>query len=441
MARFSKREGKTIEFKEKLVNFSRLIKTCVAFANGIGGEIIIGVKDKNQEIIGISDQELSRLFEDFQHTLYDSVSPKLFCQVYEQNFDDKKVGIIKVYPGSNKPYFYKKDGTPNGIYIRAGASIRRADKTYIEELTRESRKVSFDEEDSGKPIEILSQKLLQSYYRGNITDNTLINDYIAVSSPANPEILNATNCGTICFTDDPTYFISEAHIICSRFKDNSTRTIIKTKDTYGNIEKLADDTFELIKDWITIDLSLKGTKLTENTLIPLDALREAIINSIIHRKYTIPAPIKIALFDNRLEIFSPGNLPGLVTVESLGNGVTFLRNPRLVNIARKMRLVEKLGSGVKLIFESCKNANLRKPEYIEGDDFVKLIFFFEPSNRSSFEESIKTMLRNKDYVKTEDLLEITELSRNTITRKLNSMIEEGKLKRIGKGRGTKYIKI
>ncbi len=79
-------------------------------------------------------------------------------------------------------------------------------------------------------------------------------------------------------------------------------------------------------------------------MIPQIAIREAIINALVHRKYSIPGAIKIALYDDRLEIFSPGNFPGLVDVNNLGDGTTYLRNPHLVMLARKMKLVEKLGS-------------------------------------------------------------------------------------------------
>ncbi len=96
-------------------------------------------------------------------------------------------------------------------------------------------------------------------------------------------------------------------------------------------------------------------------------MREAVMNALIHRKYTIPGATKIALYADRLEIFSPGGFPGLVSVSNLGDGTTYLRNHVVANIARKMKLVEKIGSGIRLIFDSCRDAGLKRPRYEKAE--------------------------------------------------------------------------
>ena len=153
---FSERESKLLEFKSKVTDFTALIKTSIAFANAAGGRIIIGVDDKTREIIGITEKERMRIHDDFPNSLYDSASPNLVPQIYEQNFGERTVTIIEIPIGSRKPYFLKTAGVANGTYIRVGSSTRKANQEYIEDLIREAQRFTFDEEIIHQPIDILS---------------------------------------------------------------------------------------------------------------------------------------------------------------------------------------------------------------------------------------------------------------------------------------------
>src|SRR5690348_11951419 len=102
---FPDRESKVLEFKSKLPNFSNLIKTCVAFANGVGGKIVIGVDDKSREILGIDDAIRDRVYDEFPNSLYDATSPNLLAEIYEKRFDDLSVIIIEIPNSIKKPVF------------------------------------------------------------------------------------------------------------------------------------------------------------------------------------------------------------------------------------------------------------------------------------------------------------------------------------------------
>lgn len=125
-------------------------------------------------------------------------------------------------------------------------------------------------------------------------------------------------------------------------------------ELFGPVPTLSESCMNLITQWLEQNLALNKSRLRGYIPIPEEALREAILNALIHRKYTIPGATKIALFEDRLEIFNPGGFPGLVSLENLGDGTTFLRNRVVARIARKMRLMEKIGSGIRLIFEAVK---------------------------------------------------------------------------------------
>ncbi|MFW9878444.1 MAG: ATP-binding protein [Candidatus Thorarchaeota archaeon] len=438
---FDERESKILEFKSFLPKFESLIKTCIAFANGVGGRIVIGVEDKTRKICGIDESIRNRIYDEFPNSLYDSTSPGLLAQIYEKNFNKHSVIIIKISPSLKKPCFHKKEGIPKGVYLRVGSSTRRATEEYIEELIRESKRTFYDEQPINQSLKILSKELLRSIYSSTQTKRRLISDKIITQSSTNSETFFPTIAGIVHFCENPENYIPEASIICTQFKGINERKIIQTQEIIGNLEHQAHVSLKLITSWISRHLRLKGVKLTGKSIIPQEALREAIINALIHRKYFIPGAVKIAIYDNRVEIFSPGGFPGLIDINYLGDGTTFLRNPNIARIARKLGLMEKMGTGIKLIFESCKKAGLRMPEFHEEGDFVKVVFFFEPSKQLKLndEKYILGLAKLQSELKISEVMNNLKVSRNTATRKLNRLIKKKKLQRIGKGPSVRYV--
>ena len=438
---FDERESKILELKSALPKFEALIKTCIAFANGVGGRIVIGAEDSTLEICGISEKIRKRVYDEFPNSLYDSTSPNLLAQIYEKNFNEHSVIIIKIPQSLKKPCFNKKEGIPKGVYLRVGSNTRRATEEYIEELMRESRRISYDEESIRLSIEILSKELLNPVFGSAQTKRRLVSEKVITQSPTNPEVFFPTIAGIVHFCENPEEHIPEASILCTQFKGINGRDIIQTQEVTGNLEQQATISLKLVKSWISRHFNLQGVKLTSKSIIPHEALREAIINALIHRKYFIPGAIKIAVYDDRVEVFSPGGFPGLVDVNHLGDGTTFLRNPNIARLARKLGMVEKMGTGIKLIFDSCKKAGLRIPEFHEEGDFVKVIFFFQPSKQPeiSDEESILELAKLRTELNITEVMNYLGVSRNTATRKLNRLIKQKKLLRKGKGPSVRYI--
>lgn len=118
-------ESRHLEFKSSLPALTQLIKTCVAFANGVGGKIIIGVEDETRKIIGINESIRRDVYERFPNSLYDSTEPKLIAEIYEKNFGANNVIIIDMSSVLKKPAYIKKEGITKGVYLRAGSSTRR----------------------------------------------------------------------------------------------------------------------------------------------------------------------------------------------------------------------------------------------------------------------------------------------------------------------------
>jgi ATP-dependent DNA helicase RecG len=326
------------------------------------------------------------------------------------------------------------------VYIRVGSSTKKADEYYIEELHRENRRINYDEEIIYVNADTLSKELLKQVYERPSTKQ-LINEKILANPVSDLSSTHPTIAGLLCFNEHPEQHIPGAYIICSRFNGIEGREIIQREEIFGNLDKQARESTELIKSWLTRDYKLQGLKLEGKTIIPIVALREAIINALMHRKYSIPGAIKIALYDDRLEIFSPGAFPAPIDIAHLGDGTTYLRNSIVAKIFRKLKLVERMGTGIKLIFDECKKTRLKKPEYIEGGDFVKLIFYFAQI-KDPTEDDLEAILRLLESKKESTVAEISiflNISRNTVTKKINQLINAGKVLRQGKGPATKFI--
>jgi len=439
--RYPGSESKSLEFKSTIPHFNNLIKTCVAFANGPGGKIVFGVEDKTQKIIGITDKMRVTLYDQFLDCLYDSTQPAILARIFEQNFNEKSVVILEVVSSSRKPCFIKKEGIPKGVYLRVGSHTRRATEEYIEDLTRETMRISYDEEGLFQPKEILSKALLENIYGKNPSEKVLLSEHVLTRSPVNSEKLLPTVAATLFFTESPHQFIHEACVLCTEFKGIEGRDIIASREITGPIPQLLHDTLALIKAWLERNYALKGPSYSGSLPVPETALREALINALLHRKYSIPGAVKVAIWTNRIEIFSPGCFPGLVDIDHLGTGITYLRNPILARLAHKIGLIERLGTGIKLIFDTCDKMKTARPVFNEDGDFVKVIFFFSKTfdPTLSDEEIILQFVKTHMKITAQDVVRILTISKNSASRKLAALVNKGKLIRRGSGPITHYI--
>lgn len=437
---FPERESKLLEFKSKVTDFISLIKTSIAFANAAGGRIIIGVDDKTREIIGITEKDSIRIQDDFPNSLYDSTVPNLVPQIYEQNFGDKTVAVVEIPASPRKPYFLKSVGVAKGTYVRVGSSTRKANQEYIEDLVRESQRITFDEEAVHQSSEILSSELLGHFYGKGATQKQLVADRILTQRTANKELIAPTVAGVLMFSERPHDYIPEALMRCTRFKGKEGRDILRTEEITGPIDQQALISMRLLEAWLATDYELHGAKLKGQLPIPEAALREAILNALLHRKYTIPGAIKIAIYDDRVEIFNPGCFPGLVDINHLGDGITYLRNPILVRLAHRMRLIETLGTGIRLIFDSCRKAGIKAPVFHEEGDFVKVVFYFQPDiQHHEFDiDAIMALIKIHKKTTAGEVADYLSVSRNTAIRKLNRLVQEKRLIKIGKGPSVTY---
>ena len=164
------------------------------------------------------------------------------------------------------------------------------------------------------------------------------------------------------------------------------------------------------------------------------------MNAILHRNYHIKAPIKVAIYNDRIEVFSPGTFPGPIDVSNLEMGLTYVRNTKIAKILWEIGYIEKMGSGFVAIFDSYRDYKLQEPSVIEGTNFIKCILPRKEAkpNLDSNEQSILKLFQVVEEISRADIIDKLGLPKTTAGRLLSSMTEEGKLVKVGKGRNTAY---
>ncbi|HLE10841.1 MAG: hypothetical protein A2504_11850 [Bdellovibrionales bacterium RIFOXYD12_FULL_39_22] len=450
MATYSEIEGRCLEFKEKLTTYQQLYKTVVAFANDVGGKIIIGVQDKDRKIIGVNEHDLDRYLEEIPRAIYEAITPALQPAMAVKLMSGKQLLEIEVFPGNKKPYFIKSKGLPAGVYIRIGSHSVPASADILEDLQRMAGSENFDSGLApGVTVQELDPLALKSYYGKHYSQERLVSDKIIIRDPFSGK-LAISFAGVLFFHPHPEKIFPQCEILFTKFATTDTKKISRSIDFHGPLISLVDEVLTEVQSHLARDFKLKGARLSaQNHIIPEEALRESLMNAVIHRKYYLSDAIKIALFSDRLEIFSPGNFPGPIV--DLRSGVSYSRNSLIRQIARNAGLVEKRGLGLIKILDTCQHNGNPPPDIYEGEgDFVKVVFYLD-QNKKIKEQSIVdynswptglVLLREwhqeKRAFTLKELAALLQCSRNTAKSKIEFLLTKKFLYLKGAGPSTRY---
>ncbi len=344
-------ESRRLEFKETWPGGSSIARTAIAFANGAGGRIVFGVKDNPREIIGVPEEEIFKLEEKAASHIFDQCSPALIPEIYIQNAEGKSLLVVEIYPGYQKPYFLKSKGKHKGTYVRVGSENRVASEETLIALERAGRKISFDEVVT---YELTVEKLDLEMFK---------TDYIKISGKTlNKKKLE--NLGlfvkerNLLYPTNAAVLLSEstlkkrlfpyAKIECARFKGTETKVFLDQTTIDGPIYRGIEPCMAFIKRNIALGSKIGEVYREDRWEYPLEAVREALINAVIHRDYSIlGSDIKVAIFDDMLEITSPGPLPDNLPPNALGTGRSEIRNRVLAPVFKELRLIEAWGTGIQ----------------------------------------------------------------------------------------------
>lgn len=420
---------------------TKIAKTIVAFANGDGGTLIAGVEDKSLKVIGLTENLIDELLEKLETTLYDLISPPIFPQIYEQNIEEKSCLVIRVFPGSQKPYFINEKGIEKGVYLRIGPHTRRANDEMLEELKLQRRRLAYDEEPlQGIDFKQLDLSILPKAFMSESSIGSLdIFEYDRINGERRPR-----RGAVLMFHPEPHRFIRESYIVISRMAESTGRKTIESHDIFGPLHQQSEAVLDLLRTWLGQQYTLKGAAYeTTDTKLPLGVLREVIQNAIFHRNYSIPSPIKIALYPDRLEVFSPGHFAGPYVPQELGNGASYIRNKIIGHLARRLHLIEKRGTGIRFSIDTLEKENLRPAIFEEGAALFKVILSWIPKSHQANEkvnkdiDTILKLLKRKPASSLE-IAKALGVSKATAIKTVDVIIASGSIIKTGNGPGTKY---
>ncbi|HHN47443.1 MAG TPA: ATP-dependent DNA helicase, partial [Bacteroidales bacterium] len=347
-------EGRKLDFKQKVPTSANLAKTIVAFANDAGGAIYIGVKDKPREIIGVPEEELIAIEEQLSNMIFDNCAPPIIPNITFLQSEDKHLIKIQVHKGNTPPYYLKKKGLNEGVYIRVGSVSRQASDEMIAELTRRRHNISFDSEiNFAKTLAELNLESLGRAFQkstGQLLDETVL---LKLELTRTEQGMKLPSNALILLSDDEikNRVFPNAIIECARFKGTDPGNFIDQKTITGSIISQPDEAYQFvlrhISEYTTGYVSVYRKDRWE---YPVFAVREAIRNAIIHRDYSMTGQdIKIAVFDNRIEITSPGKLSPSIDYDDMESGQSEIRNKTLAPVFKMLGIIEKWGNGLKLI--------------------------------------------------------------------------------------------
>jgi ATP-dependent DNA helicase RecG len=441
-------ESKILEFKEKKNNYSRLIETVTAFANTQGGTVMIGIRDKDREIIGLPDHEIQRYHQEVPQAVIDAVSPQLAIDLIEQNINGKVCLILRVFPGPQKPYFIKRLGYPSGVYCRFGAHNRQADQGIIESFMRQKQGRSYEQELIPKlSFNDLNQNLLDQIIEG-CRESTFIGagyGEIDVSGRCVPNV-----AGVLLFYSEHEKYVSESYISIAHYAGPNKDKLIKTYRYNGGLHHLLEMAYTTLEEIFKFNYVLTGAVKTAVDLeIPAAALREILVNAVAHRSYDIESPIRITVFSDRLEILNPGTFYAPIHPGNLKEGLSRYRNILIGDALRKTGHMEKQGIGISTIIESCIQAGLPEPQFIEIEQYLKVIIFRKKSTKhqivskeekTTFETNdIEVLFRKYDTLSSSELAQHLGKSQAMAKKILQRYQRELLIEKIGKGPATRYL--
>ncbi len=428
-------EGKTLEFKENCRSLAKIVQTAVAFANTAGGEIVIGFRDKTKDFVGLEDplKEEERLANAFA----DGVRPLLIPDIQIHAWREREAIVITV-PHSVGPYYIKSEGPEKGVYIRLGSSNRRAGAEIIAELRRLSQNIFFDEqpctETNSEDIDFRAASEFFSEVSRQLTPPRL-RSLGLVAKHGGREI--PTRGAVLLFGKKRHEVFPDAVVRCARFHGLDTSRFLDQTEIDEHLPKAIENAVAFIERHTTEGLEIERVRRRELPQYPRHAVREAIINAVVHADYSIGGmQTKIAVFDDRMEITNPGLLPFGLTLDAALSGVSKLRNRVIGRVFRELKLIEQWGSGMGRMIAACRDSGLQPPRFEEiGTSFRVTLFgqrVFE-GGVPAWHGQLLDYIAQKGEITTREASGLWKTTDRTARTRLRKLVDQGVLAEVGTG--------
>ena len=424
-------ESETVELKQDYAESIR--KDIIAFANTNGGIICIGVTD-NGEAIGVSspDQMIQRVANMVRDSIMPDVS--MFLHYETEKSGNSEIVKISVNRGTRRPYYCTGKGmTPSGVFVRQGTTSAPATEIAIRQMIKETDGDSYEE------MRSLNQKLSFSYATAAFEKQNLelgIPQMITLGMISPDGIY--TNLGLLLSDQCP-------HIIkAAAFAGPGQDYFLDRREFTGSLLRQVDDAYAFLDMRNEKSATFDGLHRIDRPAYPETALREALLNAVIHRDYACSASTLISSYSDRMEIISAGGLVQGFSLNDVMMGFSICRNPGLANIFYRLNLIEAYGTGLKKILNSysaCEPESIfQVTEKVFKVTLPRLTLSLQETAHfpESNEEKILSRLSETDIISRAEAEQITGLSTASASRLLKRLVDQGTLFVTGSGKNTRY---
>lgn len=402
-------ESKNVEFKvQRPRDSSKYMKTVVAFSKGEGGRIVFGVDDASREVVGIPKEIVFSEIDAITAAISDSCEPLVIPDVYLQSIDDKTIIIAEISAGRQRPYYIKSMGIKEGTYIRVSGTSRPAGRDLTAEMYYEDEGRSYDKvirQDLTATDEEIAELCLkmkevaianaksktQAETIKDVTKNVLLS--WGLLAEAEDGSIHPTNGYIFLLGKDE--FLSQ--IQCGMFKGKTRAVFVDRREYTGPLWRQIDEAFQFVLRNIHLGARLEGVYRQDIYELPPDSIRELIINAVMNCSFLQNSRIQVAIYEDRLEITSPGGLMPGVTLDKMKEGYSKIRNRALAHAFSYMNLIEAWGSGIPKLLEAMREYGLRDPEFCD----LEIGFRINLYRRTEGENAVTTQAK-QDELRIED---------------------------------------
>lgn len=432
-------ETETIEFKEQLND--SFFKTVCAFANTKGGKVILGVDNKGN-VVGVETS--TKFLENLTNGIVNKLS--IYPEIETLEIEGRRVLIIHVtragYPVSYDGRYYERVGSTT-----REMSIQKLRAFMLSSIPWDSLTGEFSFND-------IDEETVKLFVRMAVTKKRLSD--VSIDEPVKTVLKKLalisngklTNGAILLFAKNPQKYFINLCVRIGRFKTETT--IIDDKWIKGNLFNQLEETINIIKQLISVRYIIKGIQREDIWDYPLEAIREAIVNALVHRDYTnIANFILIKVYDDHIWFYNPGQLPEGITIEQLKTShPSVIRNPLIAKIFYLCGFIEQYGTGTVKMVEWMKSAGLPEPEYREEMGGFSVYFYKDIYTEENLrkmglnEKQIQAVMyvKEKGKITNKEYQKLVNVTKRTASRNLMFLAEKGIFQQIGNtGKGTYYI--
>ncbi|MCI5690098.1 MAG: putative DNA binding domain-containing protein [Clostridiales bacterium] len=423
-------ESEVVELKSNVV--ADICKEIIAFANTKGGTLYIGVADDGR-VLGVENAD--RVTLQLNHMIRDSIKPDvtMFVHYETQTVDGKQILSVTVQKGTGRPYYLGSKGLkPSGVYVRNGTSADPATDTAIRMMIKETDGDSFESRRS------LEQNLTFDAAKAQFARQKVPFDFAKMQTLglvsqdgiySNVALLLSDQCPST--------------IKAATFAGTEKEVFQDRREFSGSLFRQMDDLYAYLDLRNQTKATFQGLYRTDTKDYPEEALRETLMNSLVHRDYSFHASTLVSVYEDRIEVVSVGGLPSGIGLEDILLGLSVCRNPQLAAVFYRLALIEAYGTGMPKIMKAYAGTGLTPRIEVTPHAFKVTLpncnaAAKEPPQTN--EEKILDVLAQAGAITRSEVDTLLNVSQSTANRILKRMVREGLLVQEGRGRMTRYQK-